>query len=173
MPLVLTNVRVLGVSLVGALAILALSCSIGYAQTGTGLEPGVHVNPGSPAAKEYALPLNQARQTGGKGSTGGGSPGAPFGSGITPPGSGGPKVPGSGSAGGNRSRSHTSGKRALGSEEKTVALPSVVLRSESSHASAGGGSSILVLLGGGVVILVVGGFLGLVLRRSHPSAPVQ
>lgn len=41
--------------------------------------PGVHVDPGSPAAKEYAIPLGQARAGG---SAGGSS--TPFGTGITP-----------------------------------------------------------------------------------------
>ncbi|MGI8559333.1 MAG: hypothetical protein ACR2ND_13700 [Solirubrobacteraceae bacterium] len=51
------------------------------------LEPGVHVDPGSPAAKEYAFPLSSARgiSGGSPGATAKGSPAAPalFGAGIT------------------------------------------------------------------------------------------
>ena len=42
-------------------AVCCLTVPVG---TAGALEPGVHVDPGSPAAKEYALPLDQARQTG-------------------------------------------------------------------------------------------------------------
>ena len=35
--------------------------SLGLAGAASAAEPGVHVDPGSPAGKEYALPLDQAR----------------------------------------------------------------------------------------------------------------
>jgi hypothetical protein len=37
----------------------ALSCPAAPALAAADLEPGVHADPGSPAAKQYALPLNQ------------------------------------------------------------------------------------------------------------------
>src|SRR5690349_20643591 len=70
--------------IMGALAVLA-SSSLLLVAPATALEPGVHVDPGSPAAHEYALPLGQARQTGG-GSSNGGENGGLFGAGIKPPG---------------------------------------------------------------------------------------
>src|SRR3954469_3314415 len=53
-------------------------------------EPGVHVDPGSPAGKEYALPLDQAKRDAGAGTGQAGRPGgssgrsALFGEGIKP-----------------------------------------------------------------------------------------
>jgi hypothetical protein len=44
------------------LVVLALSTSVAAAHGG--LQPGVHVDPGSPAAKEYEIPLTQASQLG-------------------------------------------------------------------------------------------------------------
>src|SRR5436190_859192 len=52
------------------------------------LEPGVHADPGSPAEKQYVLPLSQARGTGGETSSHSSSPRL-FGAGIKPPGGGG------------------------------------------------------------------------------------
>src|SRR5438132_12922378 len=78
----------------GLLVVLALSAtgasaaSAASAQpTGT-LEPGVTIDEGSPAAKEYALALTQARRAGSAGAHGGARE-TPFGAGITPPSSGG------------------------------------------------------------------------------------
>jgi len=71
----------------GALAILAFVAAPGA----TAAEPGVHVDPGSPAGKEYAIPLDQARNDatpsgGGHSGARGSSPGsALFGQGIRPP----------------------------------------------------------------------------------------
>jgi hypothetical protein len=153
----------------GILAMLALSCLAVSAHAATGLEPGVHVDPGSPAAKEYALPLNQARQTGantsGKASTGSA---ALFGAGIKPPGSG-----GSGrarSAASNTPHGVRRDASGAGSSDPGTHVPAIVLRAASSRASSGGGGSLLALLGGGVAILVLGAFGGTLMRRSHRSS---
>ena len=76
-----------------ALAALASACLAASPGSAGALEPGVHVDPGSPAAKEYALPLNQARQTGQPSANAAGSSGSEpssgeaslFGAGIKPP----------------------------------------------------------------------------------------
>jgi hypothetical protein len=81
-------VRVKRVSTAAALVLLATSWLTVTPLTASALEPGVHIDPGSPAAKEYALPLNQARRTGAE-ATSAGSSETPFGAGIKPPGSGG------------------------------------------------------------------------------------
>jgi hypothetical protein len=62
-------------------ALLALSAPALAYGSGAPLQPGVHVDPGSPSAKEYSVPLGSAR--------GASTPNGPgsdklFGSGITP-----------------------------------------------------------------------------------------
>ena len=142
-----------------------------------GLEPGVHADPGSPAAKQYSLPLNQARQTG-AGPTGheGSSANVPFGAGIKPPGAGGSSHSGTGgSSHSGAGAGQTVGRGALGPNTANAAgrqatLPSVVLRASISQASStGGDDSTLALLGGAVTILVLGGFGGIIMRRNHRS----
>jgi hypothetical protein len=134
------------------------------------LEPGVHVDPGSPAAKEYALPLNQARSTG-AGSTASGASEPAFGAGIKPPGSGG--------AGGSGSRPHDGRSPGRGASESrsrdaigtAPALPAAVQRAVNAQDSSGGAGSLPALIGGGVAILVLGGFGGTVLRHSRRPTP--
>jgi hypothetical protein len=159
-------VRTKGLSVAGVLAALtvavALGCAPASALAATGLEPGVHVDPGSPAAKQYALPLNQARQTGGGASTSSGSA-APFGAGIKPPGSGGPGH----AAGGSSHGAHREATGATSSD--TVSPVPAIVRAANSRASSGGDGSLLALLGGGVVILVLGAFGGTLMRRSRRS----
>jgi hypothetical protein len=156
----------------GALAALAVSCSAAPVQAATGLEEGVHADPGSPAAKQYALPLNQARQTGaGPAGRESSSASVPFGAGIHPPGSGGAPHTGSPTNGshGQRGVSNASTANASGTG---VTIPPIVLHSVRSQASPGGDGSLLALLGGAVAILVLGGFGGTLMRRSHrPSTP--
>jgi len=145
--------------------LLALSST--PTQADARLEPGVHVDPGSPAAKEYVIPLSQARRTGAEGSSS-----APlFGAGIGPRGPGGSshsgpgagRAPGAAKAPGQGSAPGPSSARVAGGES----LPSSVLAS-SSRASGDGGS-LLALLAGGVAVLVLGGLGGVMLRRSRHS----
>jgi hypothetical protein len=160
--------RAVGVSMIGALVALAVTCSSASALTGTELEPGVHVDPGSPAAKEYALPLNQARQTGARPASHERSPEAAlFGAGIDPPGSGGSKPPGSHPRG---ARGLPPGAAVTGSSG-SAALPSAVVRATQTQTSSGGDGSVLALLAGGVAIIVLGGFGGTVLRHSRRPTP--
>jgi hypothetical protein len=151
--------------------LLALSPTV--ARADTGLEPGVHVDPGSPAAKEYVIPLSQARQMGAEGSSDSSS--APlFGTGIGPRGPGGSshsdssavRMPGAAKASGQGPASRLSSTGVAGRES----LPSSVLAS-SSRASGDSGS-LLALLAGGVAILILGGLGGAMLRRArHFTAP--
>jgi len=158
------------------LAVIALGCLAASAQAASGLEPGVHVDPGSPAAKEYALPLNQARGTGSAPSSQSspqtGSEGTLFGAGIKPPGSGGPSG-GSGvaprgakGAAGSAGVPAAQGAQAGGSGAQPP-LPQAVLRAAREQGSSGVDGSTLALLGGAVAILVLGGFGGTVLRHSR------
>lgn len=56
-----------------------------FAASASALEPGVFVSPGSPAGREYALPLPAARGQGAGKSVAPGGSGPLFGVGITPP----------------------------------------------------------------------------------------
>jgi len=66
------------VMLLAAGLLLAVASSTALAKQSP--PPGVHLDPGSPAAKEYAIPLAQARAGGGSGGSGSGQL---FGHGIT------------------------------------------------------------------------------------------
>jgi hypothetical protein len=163
-------VRAKEVSIAGILLVITLSCLAASAQVAAGLEPGVQADPGSPAAKEYALPLNQARQTGG-GAPGNGASGPAklFGAGIKPP----------DSAGSARSRSSAGGAphgarpgaSGVISYDRGAPVPAIVLRAARSQGSSNGGGSILALLGGGVAIIVLGAFGGTLMRRGRQSEP--
>ena len=148
------------------LTLLAMS-SIAYAQPGTGVEPGVHIDPGSPAAKEYALPLSQARQIGAEAASSGSSSGPLFGAGIGPPGAGGSSQPGSGPARA-ADRVGASGANASALVRQAALAASALRGSSSPGGSSGSDGSILALLAGGVAVLALGGFGGMVLRRRRP-----
>jgi hypothetical protein len=161
-------VRAKGVSAGGTLVALALSCFTA-APVAAGLEPGVHADPGSPAAKEYALPLTQARGTGG-GAPGTAPAGAagPFGAGIKPFGSRrSGLVRSSASNIPNGARLTTSGA----SYDSGIPVPAIVLRAAHLQSSSNGSGSILTLLGGGVAVLILGAFGGTLIRRSRRSLP--
>jgi hypothetical protein len=160
-----------GVWVRGGVAVLAMSCVVSApAPAASALEPGVHVDPGSPAAKEYALPLNQARQTGSAPSSQGSSENTLFGAGIKPPGAGGPPRNGNGQARHGEHGAATTPSAGTGSSTGSGSPPVLaedVLRAARAQSSASGDGSILALLGGGVAILVLGGFGGTVLRHSR------
>jgi hypothetical protein len=157
-------VRAKGVSFAGIFVALTLSCIAVSAQAATGLEPGVHADPGSPAAKQYALPLNQARGTGGVTGHTTSSSAALFGAGIKPPGSG-----GSGRAKSTAGNTPSSAGRGAPSSDPEAAVPAVVLRAARTQASNGNGST-LTLLGGGVAIIVLGAFGGTIMKRTNRSS---
>ncbi|HEX5225896.1 MAG TPA: hypothetical protein VFW29_12280 [Solirubrobacteraceae bacterium] len=171
----------------GAFAVLAVGLIAG-ATPALAVEPGVHIDPGSPAAKEYAIPLSQARE-GGRGGGSSGTEAALFGTGITPPSSGsghGGGGHGSGSGhggsgagasgggtgtGGATGPGASSGGSASGGGAGGGATPAAVLHGAGDSSS--GGSSLLVLIGGGVAILVLAGFGGTVLRHRRGPRPTQ
>lgn len=154
-----------------ALAVAA-ALSGATAPVSSALEPGVHADPGSPAAKEYALPLTQARQTGSPHGSG------LFGAGIgrTPSrGAGAPNGPSGTSRGGaaHATRAHVDGRASSaasgggrlsgGHEAASASLPAAV--ESAAHARpSGGAGSLLALLGGGVAVLALGALGGTVLR---------
>ena len=144
----------------GACAALVLCLSAAGAPAALALEPGVHVDPESPAAKEYALPLNQARETGAAGSEGTGT--ALFGAGIKPPRSGGGAGVGRVRGGAPSGSSERPGASAPAS---AVPLPST---SAGGSGAPGGDSSTLALIGGAVAVIVLGALGGTVLRHRRP-----
>jgi hypothetical protein len=182
-----------------AVGTLALVCTVGPASAAA-LETGVHVDPGSPAAKEYALPLEQARQTDATPKSSGQAP--LFGAGIKPPGGSSPTIssstssPTSGSSrsprssraggssrgGGNRGAGGSS-RAGLEGAGRTAAIrrreenaayvgPPFTSADLRTSSSGGGDGSLLALIGGGIAVLILGGFGGTVLRHSRrPSTP--
>ena len=98
--------------------VLAVALAAGWALTGTAaaLEPGVFVDPGSPAGKEYGVPLSDLRgDASGHAPVGNEAPPL-FGIGISPAGSSGAAVPAAARGGLHRSRrGHpVSGRRPAG-----------------------------------------------------------
>lgn len=154
--------------MVPALAALVCAATVPGAWGAAGVEPGVHAAAASPAEKEYALPLNQARHTGSKPSAQGGSEPQLFGEGVTPP------TAGVGAAAANRPRStraaHPRRRHVAGAPSET-ALPSgssvpPPAVTHAPQASSGGGSTV-ALLAGAVAVLVLGGFAGTMLRHRR------
>jgi hypothetical protein len=140
-----------------------------------GLEPGVHLDPGSPAETQYVLPLNHARQTGRETGSRQGS-GGPFGAGITPPRGGAGGAAGRGAArGASALRRHGASRRSPSGHAiaapAPAPLPATVVRAARSGDSSAGSGSWLALLGGGLAILVLGGFGGTVLRHNRRPTP--
>jgi hypothetical protein len=154
--------------------LVAVALGLVVVPAAAAVEPGVHVDPGSPAAKEYALPLSQARQTG-QGPRSPSGAGALFGAGITR----------------SKARSVSRPRRSVapvgvlrqarlaadrkGSRAGAQAQP-VSARAGSTSAGAlsvpGGGGSLLAVVGGGVLVLALGAFLGVVLRGRRSAHTV-
>lgn len=133
------------------------------------LDDGVHVDPDSAPAKEYALPLEAARAAGSdarEGSRPGNAasdagPAAAFGSGITPKPA--PSARSSRSSGASTDRSGA--RPDLGPGEKDPAATVSTQR-----AQAAGGNPVLYSLGGVLAVLVAGGLVALTLRRRQSPA---
>lgn len=170
-------------SLSAAVAVTALAVAP-VASAANGLEPGVHIDPGSPAGKQYQIPVAAARGEGSGGSGGLGSSSgtsAPaFGVGVKPTISSSRTTGTSGASDGKRAtvlrRHHAqpggrgAGGRAGGagsSARQPVSEPTASrgLASPSAASSPGGDNSWLALAGGGALVLLVGGGSGFVLRR--------
>jgi hypothetical protein len=89
----------MGVRFAGALA-LALAATWLVAGPAAALEPGVFVDPGSPAGKEYGVPLSQLRGAGSGHTPVGNQPPPLFGIGVSP--ASGPALPSARRRGGPR-----------------------------------------------------------------------
>ena len=173
------SLSVLVLSLMLALTWPALSATA-VAQ----LEDGVHVDPDSAPAKEYALPLDSARGTAGTSVSGespktpAGAPAPAFGSGITPKADS--TTSGSRSSGRstrpNANRSGSGSGRSTGTGTGTSTSTSTSTdetaedRTVPTGAEAAGGNPLLYSLGGVLAVLVAGGLVALTLRRRQSPA---
>jgi hypothetical protein len=161
---------------VASLAILAPQAALASAPT---LQPGVHIDPGSPAGKQYQIPIVGARsETAGGGSTGSANPPL-FGAGLTPASTSTATSTTSSStsssthkASSASARSHAARARHRhsGSGASLVASSSPADSPYSpvvSPASTGGAGTNgwIALVAGGVLVLALGGGGGLALRR--------
>jgi hypothetical protein len=167
-------------AVVAALVVLGLSSP--QPAAAASLPPGVHVDPNSPAAKEYAIPLGQARA--GNSSGGAGSQ-KPFGSGITSVGTASSSPPGTAAA----SSATTSGsprvtprrtraRRSTGAAAiplfaaRPISLAKIPPPSRLLGSDHGGTPGVIWMLGVAALVLALGGLGGGALaRRSRGANP--
>jgi hypothetical protein len=154
--------------------------------------PGLHVDPDSPGGKEYAIPLDQARDAAGGGSSyGGGSGSHLFGVGVSGAnggggsgssgasgtdgsggaGTGGSDGSGSGSGGsdgsdGSGSASHKDSGDSGSSAGTRARLSTLNVAAANPE---GGAQAPLLVLGASAAIVLLGVLLGLMLRRRRMS----
>lgn len=158
-----------------ALAAAWAGLSLAMASPAIAAGNGVHADPGSPAGKQYAIPIPTARSeaAGGQGAAGSANPPI-FGVGVTP---GGAAASAGGATTGTRAGRGTggrvNGRRGAGASTKQAQesavdaqAAGVSARDPASQSNAVGGTSWLPLLGGGVLVLLIGGGGGFLLRRS-------
>jgi hypothetical protein len=92
---------------------ISVCCTLGLPGAAIAQDPGVHFDSGSPAGKEYAIPLAEGRAEGAGTTNQRAAANTPFGVGITPPGGGGGPgdggAAGSGTTGGDRARGKNGG----------------------------------------------------------------
>jgi hypothetical protein len=154
-------------------AVGTIGASPAVAQTGaqTGLDPGVHVDPSSPAGKQYAIPIATARTiaAGGQGqSSSNSNPDVPlFGVGVTPAAGRDARTAPAHTRGASRHAGSRAGRpKAAGGSPSASSTPPVLDSSIRRSAGAVAGSNAwLVLAGGGALVFVLGGAGGLALRR--------
>lgn len=114
----------------------------------------IHVDPGSPAGKEYGFPLDQAHRD--AGSRAGGGSGALFGAGIRPL-----AVTSSGGSTHGARTSHAAGTRQAGGTVKGSERPPATAIPSGTAGGAGGHLDIALVAS----VVLLGGGLGLILRR--------
>lgn len=161
------------VPLIALVSLLLPVAGPAHAAAAPPLPAGVHVDPGSPAAKEYAIPLAQARG-------GAAGRGQLFGSGITrAPSTSTTSTTSSSTTGGTTSAAvttkarprprahHGSGSRPRSSPKPQVRDVTSAPAAELSGSTrpAGGGAGIAWMLGVAALVLALGGLGGAVLAR--------
>jgi hypothetical protein len=133
-----------------ALALVLTTTMFAAATPAWAQEEGVTLDPGDPAAKEYALPHEQARREAGSDPTAPVEPGrrdsALFGEGVQPDGGGRPSAEGDDA--GAAASSQTESSAASGSASDDAGSPA-------PETSTAGVSSTAALLGGGAGVLLL------------------
>jgi hypothetical protein len=139
--------------------------------------PGLHVDPNSPTGKEYAIPLDHARNS----ASGGGSQAQPSNSGgsdsssplfgVGVGGGGGSGNGGSGGSGGSGSGGAKPGaKPGSKSGARSTPLLPTGIREASASPSAGVGTPLMVA-GIAAAVVLAGALFGLILRRRRVADP--
>ena len=163
------------------IATLAATATVSGAATAVAQEPGVHIDPESPTAKEYAIPLEDARRQADPSRPRSapvvqGSRSSPlFGAGVSAArprsaatGAGRPRSGAGDSSGDAGGGSSASGGRADGTGSADRSAPvteSVIEAAAQPGAPAGGGGSTALWVGLGAVVLGLGAAGGVALRR--------
>jgi hypothetical protein len=157
-----------------AAAILAAGVSLAAPASAAAIDPGVNYDPGSPAGKEYAIPLVEGRSEGAGTANQRAGANIPFGVGITPPGSGGSGKSGPGGGGGGPAKAgHGRGARGGGANGKAgnagkaqTAADRSALESRLADAESAGGTAGRTL-GIAAAVLLAAALLGVALRRRQ------
>jgi hypothetical protein len=172
-----------------SVACIAICGTLGVPGAALAQDPGIHFDSGSPAGKEYAIPLAEGRAEGAGTKNQRAAADVPFGVGIRPPGggdgpgggggSGGGSPAGSGTTGGDGARSESGGAKsseaggrgasgeADGSGSKRPAVDEQAVSNAEAPVDTTG-RTIGIALG----VLAAGAALGLLLwwRRQQPAA---
>jgi len=143
------------------------------AAAGAAIDPGVNYDPGSPAGKEYAIPLVQGRADGAGTQNQQAAANTAFGVGITPPGGGSGASRGAGAKGrggaGKGGSSHAApgrgGRAGAGSTAAKRLSPALAARILKAGEPQGTG---LLTAGMALAVLLAAAALALALRR-HPQ----
>jgi hypothetical protein len=128
-------------------------------------DPGVNWDPGSPAAKEYAIPLAQGRADGAGTDNQQAAANTAFGVGLKPP-TGGAGA-GKGSRAGKTSRAGSAGGKRSGAAKAAQPAVSPALASQIAKAEAPGGTTVLTL-GMALAVLLAAAALAVALRGRLP-----
>ena len=151
---------------------LAVCGALGAPGAAVAQDPGVHFDSGSPAGKEYAIPLAEGRAEGAGTANQRAAANTPFGVGITPPGGGG--GPGGGDGGGEGSGT-TGGSRdgrrgpSDGAERRGLKRPAA--DEQAVSAAEAPVDTTTRTMGIGLGVLVAGVLLALLFwwRREQPA----
>lgn len=130
--------------------------------------PGVFADPGTPAGKQYALQLQQARGTGASPPSSSQPDAQRFGAGIASSRES-PTQPAARPATSNNASASKPVHPSVGGTTTTPGAPEAGLSVRSG--SGGGGGGTVALVGGAALILVISGMGALLVRRRRPFGP--
>lgn len=131
------------------------------------IDPGIHYDPGSPAGKEYAIPLVEGRSEAAGTTNHRAGANIPFGVGVGPPGGRGGSGPGDGATGGSDTGSGPASRRG-GSESTAVGAEPEDFNSRIAEAESVGGTAGPTLWIALAVVLPAG-LLAVLLRERRPT----